>query len=74
MFFRIPYDGQRPKTYIVIPSVIHHRQNPLYQCFLNGAPEEVARYAANIMKVYFKNERKPICIEIYYVHDFYIYS
>jgi hypothetical protein len=25
----------------------------------------VARCAANIMKVYFKNEKKPICIEIY---------
>jgi hypothetical protein len=25
----------------------------------------VARCAANIMKVYFKNEKKPICIEIF---------
>jgi hypothetical protein len=33
----------------------------------------VARCAMNIMKVYFKNEKKPICIEIYYIHDFYFY-
>jgi hypothetical protein len=26
---------------------------------------KVARCAANIMKVYFKNEKKPICIEIF---------
>jgi hypothetical protein len=30
--------------------------------------------AANIMKVYFKNEKKLICIEIYYIHYFYFYS
>jgi hypothetical protein len=32
----------------------------------------MARCAANIIKVYFKNEKK-ICIEIYYIHDFYFY-
>jgi hypothetical protein len=46
----------------------------LDQWFSNCAPQEVARCAANIMKVYFKNEKKPICIEIYYIHDFYLYS
>jgi hypothetical protein len=33
--------------------------------FSNGAPQEVARCAANIIKVYFKNENKPICTEIF---------
>jgi hypothetical protein len=37
----------------------------LRQWFSNGALREVARCAANIMKVCFKNEKKPICIEIY---------
>jgi hypothetical protein len=37
----------------------------LAQWFSNGAPQEVARYAANIMKAYFKNEKKPICTEIF---------
>jgi hypothetical protein len=37
---------------------------PVLQWFSNGAPQEVARCAAYIMKVYFKNEKKPICIEI----------
>jgi hypothetical protein len=37
----------------------------LEQWFSNGAPQEVARRVANIMKVYFKNEKKPICIEIF---------
>jgi hypothetical protein len=46
----------------------------LEQWFPNGALQEVARYATNIMKVYFKNEKKHICIEIYYINDFYFYS
>jgi hypothetical protein len=37
----------------------------LDQWFSNGAPQEVARCAANIMKVYFKNEKKAIFIEIF---------
>jgi hypothetical protein len=37
----------------------------LVQWFSNSAPQEVARRATNIMKVYFKNEKKPICIEIF---------
>jgi hypothetical protein len=37
----------------------------LEQWFSKGAPQEVARCAANIMKVYFKNEKKPIYIEIF---------
>jgi hypothetical protein len=39
------------------------------QWFSNGAPQEVAKCTANIMKVYFENEKKPICIQIYYIHD-----
>jgi hypothetical protein len=35
------------------------------QWFSNGDPQEVARCSANIMKVSFKNERKPICLEIF---------
>jgi hypothetical protein len=46
----------------------------LEQCFSNDAPQEMATGAANIMKVYFKNEKKLICIEIYYGHDLYFYS
>jgi hypothetical protein len=41
-------------------NVIH-----LYQWFSNGTPQEVDRCAANILKEYFKNERNPICIEIF---------
>jgi hypothetical protein len=41
--------------------------------FSNGAPQEVARCAANIIKAYFKYEKKPICIDIYFIHDFYFY-
>jgi hypothetical protein len=44
------------------------------QWFSDGAPQDVARCAVNIMKVYFKNEKNPICIKIYYIHDFYFYS
>jgi hypothetical protein len=36
-------------------------------------PQEVARCAVNIMKVYFKNEKKPICIEIYYIFFIFIF-
>jgi hypothetical protein len=42
-----------------------YMSEPLYQWFSDGAPQEVARCAVNIMKVYFKNETKPICIEIF---------
>jgi hypothetical protein len=42
-----------------------HIKYALDQWFSNGAPKEVARCAANIMKVYFKNEKKPVCIEIF---------
>jgi hypothetical protein len=31
------------------------------------------RCAANIIKEYFKNEKKPIHIEIIYIHDLYFY-
>jgi hypothetical protein len=37
----------------------------------NSAPQEVARCAVNIIKVYFENEKKPIYIETYYIHGFY---
>jgi hypothetical protein len=37
----------------------------LNQWFSNSAVQEVARCATNIKKVYFKNEKKPICIEIF---------
>jgi hypothetical protein len=37
----------------------------LGQWFSNGEPQEVARCAANFIKVYFKNEKKPIRIEIF---------
>jgi hypothetical protein len=37
--------------------------NSALQC--TGGSKEVARCAANIMKVYFKNEKEPICIEIF---------
>jgi hypothetical protein len=33
-----------------------------------GAPQEVARCAVNIRKVYFKNKKKPICIDL--LHPF----
>jgi hypothetical protein len=45
----------------------------LVRWFSNGAPQEVARCAAIIMKVYSENEEKPMCIGIYYIHDFYSY-
>jgi hypothetical protein len=45
----------------------------LWQWFSNGAPQEVARCVANIMKVYFKNEKNPICIEIFIRGLKYIY-
>jgi uncharacterized protein YfcZ (UPF0381/DUF406 family) len=35
------------------------------QWFSNGAPQEVAGCAVNSMKVYSKNEKKLICIEIF---------
>jgi hypothetical protein len=41
------------------------RTTALGHWFSNGAPQELARCAANIMKIYFKNEKKPICIEIF---------
>jgi hypothetical protein len=41
----------------------------LERWFSNGAPQEVARCAANIMKGYFKGEKKPICIEIF-IHSY----
>jgi hypothetical protein len=48
--------------------IIEHLPNKyLEQWFSNGAPPEVARCAANIMRVYFKNEKKPICMEIFFI-------
>jgi hypothetical protein len=34
----------------------------------------LSKVALHIMKVYFKNEKKPICVEIYYICEFYFYS
>jgi hypothetical protein len=41
------------------------RRYILEQWFSNRAPQEVATCAANIMKAYFKNKKKPICIYIF---------
>jgi hypothetical protein len=57
-----------------LPAVSFASTVLLDQWFSKGAPQEVATYASNIMKVYFKNETKPISTEIYYIHDFYFYS
>jgi hypothetical protein len=54
--------------------VYDRRYHSIRQWSSNGAPQEVARWAANIMKAYFKNEKKYNFIEIYYIHDFYFYS
>jgi hypothetical protein len=35
------------------------------QWLSNAALQEVARCSANIMKVHFQNEKKPICTEIF---------
>jgi hypothetical protein len=40
-------------------------RHPMEQWFSNGAPQDVATYAANIMKVYLKNEKKRVYIEIF---------
>jgi hypothetical protein len=37
----------------------------LEQRFSNGAPQKVAKCAANIKEVYFKNEKNPFFIEIF---------
>jgi hypothetical protein len=39
--------------------------NTLEERFSNGGLQEMARCAPNIIKVYFENEKKPICIEIF---------
>jgi hypothetical protein len=49
----------------------------LEEWFSNSGPQEVARCAANIMEVYFKNDKKPICIEMFfhslkYINTFWI--
>jgi hypothetical protein len=87
--FRVQFSSPAAKTKVLVccfflnscfvrgrPVIQNSFGELLYQWFSNGAPQEVARCAANIMKVDFKNEEKPICIEIYtyYSHDFYSYS
>jgi hypothetical protein len=50
------YEGERPEMWAV---------DTLDHWFSNWAPQEVARCAANIMKVYCKNEKKLICVEMF---------
>jgi hypothetical protein len=60
----------------MLKNVLHMcRSDGLKQRFSIGGPQEVARCSVNIMKVYLKNERSPICVEIFITSMiFYFYS